>query len=88
MKGFNKLLGFRTDKLWKKIIACIYYIFCLITIFASFSEVPQIEANIYDMVIYKTSVILSNLAFLIPALLITTFNIKEKIPFLKKKGGK
>ena len=85
MKKLEKLWGFRSNKLWKKIIACLYYLFCLIIVFSSFSEVPQIQANVYDMVIYKVSVILSNLAFLIPPLLISNFKIKGKIPFLKKK---
>lgn len=85
MKVLNKLWGFRSNKLWKKIIACLYYLFCLIIVFSSFSEVPQVEANMYDMVIYKASVILGNLAFLIPPLLISDFNIKGKMPFLKKK---
>lgn len=85
MKVLNKLWGFRSNKLWKKIIACLYYLSCLIIVFSSFSEVPQVEANMYDMVIYKASVILGNLAFLIPPLLISDFNIKGKIPFLKKK---
>lgn len=85
MKKLEKLWGFRSNKLWKKIIACLYYLFCIIIVFSSFSEVPQIQANVYDMVIYKASVILGNMAFLIPPLLISNFNIKGKIPFLKKK---
>lgn len=87
MNKSSKLFSFRTNKLWKKILACLYYIFCLFILFVSFSEVPQIEANMYDVVIYKTSVILRNLAFLIPPLLISKFNIRDNLPFLKRKSG-
>lgn len=85
MNKSSKLFSFRTNKLWKKILACLYYIFCLFILFVSFSEVPQIEANMYDVVIYKTSAILRNLAFLIPPLLISKFNIRDNLPFFKKK---
>lgn len=85
MKNLNKLWGFRSNKLWKKIIASLYYLLCLIIIFSSFSKVPQIETNTYDMIIYKISTLLGSLSFLIPPLLISDFNIKNKLPFLKKK---
>ena len=85
MKVTNKLLGFRSNRLWKKIIAYLYYLLCLIIIFYSFIKVPQIESNLYDMIIYKISIILRTLAFLIPPLLISNFSIKDKLPFFKKK---
>ena len=85
MEVLKKLWGFRSNVLWKKIIAYIYYFFCLIIILISFSNVPQIYANMYDMIIYKVSEVIKGLAFLIPILLISDFNIKGKIPLLKNK---
>lgn len=85
MTQIKNLLGFRTNKWWKKIIACIYYLFCIVMFFSSFKEIPQIEANMYDMVIYKISIILSRLSFLMPAILVSDFKMKSRIPFLKKK---
>lgn len=85
MNESKKELEVGSSKVWKNIIACIYYLFCLILIIFSFSRVPQIEANMYDIVIYKTSKILSSLAFLIPAILVFNDKIKEKLPLLKNK---
>ncbi len=80
-----KLVGFRTNKLWKKIIACIYYLFCIIMLIVAIRDVPEIKANIYDMFIYKTTMILNALSFSIPILFISNFNIKDNLPLLKRK---
>ena len=63
MKKFDKLLGFRSNKKWKKILASCYYIFGIIFFLGSIFEVPEIKANMYDMVIYKTSMILFGIHF-------------------------
>lgn len=85
MKSRKKLLGFRTNKLWKKIIAIIYYILCLFLLIIAMNDVPKIRVSIYDMVIHKSSKILVALSFFIPVLFISDFNIKEKIPLFKIK---
>lgn len=85
MKKLEKLWGFRTNKLWKKIIAVLYYLFCLILIIFSLNDVPEIKADLYDMIIYKVSTILMSTSYLIPMIFISNFKFKDKIPLLKKK---
>lgn len=85
MKNRKKLLGFRSNKLWKKIIAILYYIWCLFLLIVAMNDVPEIRVSIYDMVIHKSSMILMALSFFIPILFISDFNIKKKIPLLKIK---
>lgn len=85
MKKLEKLWGFRTNKLWKKIIAVLYYLFCLILIILSLNDVPEIKADLYDMIIYKVSTILMSTSYLIPMIFISNFKFKDKIPLLKKK---
>lgn len=85
MKNLEKIVGFRSNKMWKKIIASLYYLFCLIYIIQSLNNVPVIKANIYDMVIHKISAVLMGLSYLLPTIFISNFKFKDKIPLLKKK---
>ena len=55
MNNLKKVLGFRTNKLWKKIIASLYYFLCLILIIEAIKDVPEIRVSIYDLVIYRAS---------------------------------
>lgn len=85
MKKLEKLWGVRTNKLWKKIITSLYYLLCLVFIILSLNDVPEIKANLYDMIIYKVSTILVSASYLIPMIFISNFKFKDKIPLLKKK---
>lgn len=85
MKKLEKLWGFRTNKLWKKVLAILYYLSCLTFIVLSLNDVPEIKTNGYDMLIYKISTILMSSSYLVPIIFISDFKIKEKIPLLKKK---
>ena len=84
MKKFNKLLGFRSNKKWKKILASCYYILGIIFFLGSIFEVPEIKANMYDMFIYKTSMILFGISFLAPTILLSNIEFKNKIPLFRK----
>lgn len=84
MENLKKLWGFRSNKLWKKILACLYYFCCLTLFINALTEVPNIYANIYDLFIYKLSSLLEALAFFIPILMLSDFKFKEKIPLLSK----
>ena len=48
MKLIIKLWGFRTNNTIKKILAGLYYIFCLIMIVTLETEVTTVQSNIYD----------------------------------------
>ena len=84
MKKFNKLLGYRSNKKWKMILASCYYIFGIIFFLSSIFEVPEIKVNMYDMLVHKTSMILFGISFLIPAILFSNFKIRDRIPLFKK----
>lgn len=84
MKNFNKLWGFRSNKLWKKIVAGSYYVFCILLIISFAFEVPDVKASMYDMVIFKISNILIGFSLLIPFILLSDFKFKEKIPIFNK----
>ena len=82
MKKFNKIFGFRTNTLWKKIIVSLCYLFCFLFIMLSIDDMPEIHANIYDTIIYKVSTIIISASFLI---LLSDFKFKNNIPILKTK---
>lgn len=84
MKWIRKLWGFSSDKKWKRVVASFYYFFSISFLIDSLFEVPVIRANMYDMVIFKTSSILFGISFLMPALLFSIKEFKNKIPFLKQ----
>ena len=84
MKKLSKFWGFRSDNIIKKILASLYYIFCLVMIFVFTTDVPSIKSNMYDTIIFKISNILISLSFLLPVLFISNFKFKQKIPIIKK----
>lgn len=84
MKRFSKLWGLGSNKKWKKVIALFYYIFGIFFLLNSLLELPVIKANMYDMVIFKISTILFGLSFLMPGLLFSIKEFKNRIPILKR----
>lgn len=84
MKRFSKLWGLGSNKKWKKVIVLFYYIFGIFFLLNSFLKLPVIKANMYDMVIFKISTILFGLSFLMPGLLFSIKEFKNKIRILKR----
>lgn len=85
MNKLGNLFGFRTNKLWKKLLAILYYLFCINFVITSLNDVPEINVNLYDMIIYRIHTVLMSLSYLIPVLFISNFKFKDKIPLLKNK---
>ena len=85
MRKLEKKWGFRSNTTWKKILASLYYLFCILNIIQLLNDVPVIKTNIYDMVIHKISTVLMWLSYLEPIIFVSNFKLKNKIPILKKK---
>ncbi len=80
-----KLFGFRSGSIFKKFLAFIYYFLVILFLgFALFSD-PGFNTSIYDLFLYKISLVLIALAFLASPLLLSNFKIKGKIYKLKSK---
>ena len=80
-----KLFGFRSDSIFKKFLAFIYYFLVVLFLgFALFSD-PGFNTSIYDLFLYKISLVLIALAFLVSPLLLSNFKIKGKTYKLKSK---
>lgn len=85
MRFFRKLFGFRSNVWWKKIIACLYYFFCLILVFYAVTDIPKIVANMYNLFIHKTSKLFFSLSFFVPCLFLSDFNFRNKVLIIRKK---
>lgn len=83
---FNKIVGFRSGKLWKKIIAVIYYIFLLnITLVVINSFEDSINMKIIDKVIHAVESIFYLLTFVTPVFffyLEDKFKCKKQVFYL------
>lgn len=73
-----KLIGFRTDKMWKKIVACIGYVFIVLIFITSLTEDTIVEAVMLD---------LQYLSLGLPIILAFAKLefLKRKLPLLKEK---
>ena len=78
----KKLFEFRKNKTYKKILTIIFF---LIIIFLSLNNVPDIKANIYDLVIHKISITLKNLSYISPLIFLLNWNLDNIKHQLKNK---
>ena len=54
-KKSHALLGFRTDKIWKKIVSVLYLLFCMFFVIGVFSDFKTGKITAYDIIIEKLS---------------------------------
>lgn len=82
----NKLVGFRSNTLWKKVLAVMFYIGVAITFFAYFSS-GEYDHTTFDVFVTKISAVLIALVFLFPYFWASdVFNWKTK--YKKATNGK
>lgn len=83
----RKLLGFRSNKVWKKILSVLYMIFCLIMFLACFSG-RQGKITTYDFFIEKLFEFVLLLCFITPYIFLSNTKLRQKLPLFKKyKAG-
>lgn len=87
MKAFQKVLGFRTGKPWKKFIAGIYYLLCLVVLWFCVTTTPPVQAEAYDLVIYRLSGLVIVLWMLSPAIFLSETPFRRWLPWFKKRNN-
>jgi len=83
----NKLrvvLGFRSKTPWKMIVACCYYVLCLVILIVGLMTRPPIEANGRDTLVYFVSVLMIFLWMLSPAIFLSNTPLRGKLPLFRK----
>lgn len=82
----SKLFGFRSNKLWKKCLAVIYFVFMLIVLIGIIFVKDELDVTAMDKVLSKISYICLFLSLLLPYLWLSDiFSLKTKAA--KNKRG-
>ncbi len=84
IKKTGKLLGFRTNKIWKKIVSILYLIFCFIYLLAVIGTEKYVNITNYD---YLISQICDSLIFVImitPYIFLSNTKFRNILPLFKK----
>lgn len=79
-----KLFGFRSGVPYKKILAVIYYLFCLLAFVGAVVTPPFIEAGVRDGIVWKISLLVIVAGMLTPAIFLSDTKFKKKLPFLNQ----
>ena len=83
-KKCNKLLGFRTDKTWKKVISISYLIFCFVFFVFAITGERKGQITSYDYWINKTSYLVLSLAPFSPYIFLSDTKLRNKLPLFNK----
>ena len=85
----KRIFGFRSQKIWKKIIAVVYYLIGLLMVFAVLTD-WTVDISLKDTILVKVSDFFTLLIYFSPFLVLSDFSkdIRSKVPLLKdnKKG--
>ena len=80
--GTRKLLGFRSNKTWKKILSILYMVFCLI-MFLSCLSGRQGKITTYDFCIEKIFQFVLSVSFVTPYIFLSNTKLRQKLPLFK-----
>ena len=80
----NKLFGFRSGKLYKKLIAVSYLVFMALAFIGVLSTTNEIAVSPNDIIVTKLSNFIILFAFFVPYLILSNiFGLRAKLPFFK-----
>lgn len=85
MKALGKVLGFRTGKPWKMLIAGIYYLLCLVVLWYCMTTPLPVQAGDYDVGIYRLSGLVIVLWMLSPAIFLSETPFRRWLPLFKNR---
>lgn len=80
----GKLLGFRSNKLWKKIVSIVYLCFCLILFLYTITSARQGKITTYDFLVDKIFQFVLCISFLSPYVFLSNTKFRNKLPLFKK----
>ena len=84
----SKLLGFRSNRLWKKFISVAYFMFCLLLILFTIFEKRQGKVTIDDFTINKIFESILCLTLITPYIFLSNTKFRDKLPLFKKHSLK
>lgn len=84
-KTLHKLLGFRSQKPWKMIVAVIWYLLSLALLILAVGTPPPVAAGAYDTGIYYLTAIIIWLWMISPAIFMSDTFLRQGIPFFRNQ---
>ncbi len=84
----NSLLGFRSNKAWKKLLSTVYLLFCCCMIIFVFIEEKKGEITVYDFCINKIIYGLICIWAVTPYIFFSETKLRNKLPLIKKHTAK
>lgn len=78
------LLGFRTNKVWKKVISVIYLVCCVLSIVVTFLGGREGQVTIYDFWIDKVYGAIILLGMISPYIFLSNTSLRNQLPLFKK----
>jgi cytoskeletal protein RodZ len=81
----GRLFGFRSKRIWKMAIASLYYAACALVALGVFASVKPYATNPRDIVLSVLSYLLVVLALVSPAVLLSDFGYRQKLPLFKRR---
>lgn len=81
----GRLLGFRSNTTWKMAVASIYYLLMALLIIVGITSVPDYAKSARDVVIDVFGDLLMAGVLLSPAILLSDFAYREKLPLFKHR---
>ncbi|NLO85462.1 MAG: hypothetical protein GX096_08550 [Clostridiales bacterium] len=84
-KALRKLLGFRSQKPWKMIVAVIWYLLSLAVLILALGTPPPVAAGPYDTGIYYLTALIICLWMISPAIFMSDTFLRQGIPFFRNQ---
>lgn len=78
------LLGFRTNKTWKKVLSIVYLVFCVLFAFYAIIGERKGQVTVYDYWINKASYIVLAFSLFCPYIFLSNTKFRDKLPLFKK----
>ena len=78
------LLGFRSNKKWKKVISVCYLVFCGLFLLFCLTETRKGQVTVYDFILGKICWIILFFIFISPYIFLSNTELRSVLPLFKK----
>lgn len=83
-KKTGKLLGFRTNKIWKKIVSILYLIFCFIYLLGVIGTEKYVNITNHDFIVSQICDSLIFVIMITPYIFLSNTKFRNILPLFKK----
>lgn len=84
-QNIHRLFGFRSGVPYKKILAVLYYLVCVLAFGICITAPPPVAGGVRDILVLRISTTLIFLYFISPAICLSDTPLRDKLPIFKKR---